>query len=372
MVMRRIGSALSLFLVFAWGALAPHAWGDDDYVQTNLVSDIAGVARNTDANLVNPWGIALGPNTAIWVADNGSGVATVYNRKGQPFPSGTPLVVTIPPPAGSPAGTTAAPTGAIFNDTSDFVVSESGMSGPSLFVFATEDGTISGWNPNVDVNNAILEVDNSGSGAVYKGLALLSNKSGDFLAATNFHNGTVDVFDGSFGPATLAGSFTDPNLPAGFAPFGIRNISGELFVSYAKQNAEKHDDVAGPGNGFVDIFDTDGNLVRRFASAGTLNSPWGLVLAPKHFGRFSEDLLVGNFGDGRINAFDPHTGEFLGQLENEDENPITISGVWALVFGNGTQAGGSRKTLFFSAGIADEQHGLFGTIQAAKGKSCAK
>jgi uncharacterized protein (TIGR03118 family) len=250
------------------------------------------------------------------------------------------------------------------------VVSEGGKSGPSSFIFATEDGTISGWNHNVDPNNAILEVDQSGSGAVYKGLALVRNESGHFLVATNFRNSTVDVFDRSFVPAALAGSFTDPNLPAGFAPFGIRNINGRLFVTYAKQNAKKHDDVAGPGNGFVDVFDSDGNLIRRFASAGTLNSPWGLALTPKQFGRFSEDLLVGDFGDGRINAFNPQTGEFLGQLENKDENPITISGLWGLVFGNGTKVGGSRNTLFFSAGIAEEQHGLFGSIRAARGNEC--
>src|SRR5712691_7064023 len=180
------------------------------YQQTNLVSDLPNSAKFQDPNLLNPWGLSHGPTTPWWVSDNGAGVATLYNGGGQAFPPppGAPLVVTIPPPAGSPAGTTAAPTGAIFNDTSDFVVSESGKSGPSSFIFATEDGTISGWNPNVDLNDAILEVDQSGSGAVYKGLALVKNESGHFLAATNFHNGTVDVFDRSFAAAALAGSFT--------------------------------------------------------------------------------------------------------------------------------------------------------------------
>src|SRR5947209_3842433 len=277
------------------------------FIQTNLVSDIAGVARFTDPNLVNPWGIALAPTGPIWIADNGAGVSTVYNGAGKALPPNSPLVVTIPPPAGSAPGTQAAPTGIVFNGTSDFTVSANGNSAPAIFIFATEDGTISGWNAAVDRTNAILEVDNSavpmaGSGAVYKGLAQGSNANGNFLFATNVRAGTIDVFDKNFAKATLAGAFSAPNLPAGFAPFGIRNIGGSLFVTFALQNAAKHDDVAGPGNGFVDVFDTNGNLLKRFASQGSLNSPWGLALAPAKFGIFSNDLLIGDFGDGRINA----------------------------------------------------------------------
>ncbi len=342
------------------------------YRQTNLVSDIPGKARVTDANLVNPWGLSHGPATPWWVSDNGKGVSTLYKGDGTPFPVGSPLVVTIPPPSG---GTSSAPTGNVFNGTSDFVVTENNVSGPSLFIFATEDGTISGWNRKVDPTNAIRMVDNSPSGAVYKGLALGSTNSGNFLYATNFHAGTIDVFDAHFAPATLSGTFTDPNLPpcsndptkACFAPFGIQNINGKIYVTYALQKLpDKHDDQAGPGNGFVDVFDTSGNLLQRLVSHGTLNSPWGLALAPEGFGRFGKDLLVGNFGDGHINAYELATGNFRGQLKDQKGNPITINGLWALGFGNGALAG-PTDTLFFTAGINDEADGLFGSITKGEG-----
>jgi uncharacterized protein (TIGR03118 family) len=335
------------------------------FLQQNLVSDIAGVAHTTDPTLGNPWGIAYAPTGPFWVADNASGSATLYDGAGQPFPKSAPLVVTIPPPMGSTA--TAAPTGIVFNPTSDFVVSANGRSGASVFLFATEDGTISGWNPNVDGTHAILKVDNSmlptpATGAVYKGLAFASNATGNFLFATNFRAGTIDVFDKNFTKVTLAGSFRDTTIPAGFAPFGIQNVGGRLYVTYAKQDAMMHDDVKGPGNGFVDVFDPNGNLVRRLASQGTLNSPWGLALAPAQFGTFSNDLLVGNFGNGRINAFDPGSGMFLGQLQDDAGNTIVIDGLWGLLFGNGAAAG-DTNTLFFTAGIADEMHGLFGSLR---------
>jgi uncharacterized protein (TIGR03118 family) len=272
-------------------------------------------------------------------------------------------VVTIPPPPGSPAGTTAAPTGNVFNSTTDFVISKNGKSFASLFIFATEDGTISGWNPEVDATHAIIAVDRSkvGLGAVYKGLATGQNVSGNFIYATNFRFGTVEMFNAKF---KLVKSFTDTTVPTGFAPFGIQNISGKLYVTFALQNAAKHDDVAGPGNGFVDIFDTNGNMIKRLISHGVLNSPWGLALAPNNFGQFSKDLLVGNFGDGHINVFDPHTGAFLGQLIDRF-GPIVINGLWGLSFGNGGLAG-ARNTLFFAAGIGDEGHGLFGSITAKR------
>ncbi len=278
-----------------------------------------------------------------------------------------PLVVTIPPPKGSPAGTTAAPTGNVFNGTSGFVVSTANGSGPSLFIFATEDGTISGWNPSADLTHAILEVDRStvGLGAVYKGLAIASNASGTFIYATNFRFGTVEMFDSSF---HLVGSFTDPKLANTcpepnqcYAPFGIQTINGNLYVTFALQNAAKHDDVAGPAHGFVDVFDTSGNLLQRLISHGRLNSPWGLALAPVDFGLFSNALLVGNFGDGRINAYDLNTGEFLGQLRDQVNHPITIDDLWALRFGNDASAG-LHNELFFTAGINDEADGLFGKL----------
>jgi uncharacterized protein (TIGR03118 family) len=329
------------------------------FLQTNLVADVAGGAANTDPNLLNPWGVAFAPTGPFWVSDNHSGVSTLYNGSGVPFPTPTPLVVTIPPPPGS--SDPAAPTGIVFNGTADFVVTEDTKSGPSLFIFSTEDGTLSGWSQGVDVANAILTVDNSGNDAIYKGLALASNASGNFLFATDFHNGRVDVFDKNFAPAALAGSFADPNIPAGFAPFGIHNVGGSLYVTYAKQDEDKEDDERGPGNGYVDVFDTNGNLTKRFASQGPLNSPWGVALAPASFGQFGNSLLVGNFGDGRITAFNASSGAVLGQLTDTHGTPIAIDGLWALVFGNGTVAG-STNTLFFTAGPGEEEHGLFGSL----------
>jgi uncharacterized protein (TIGR03118 family) len=334
------------------------------FTQTNLVADVAGGAANTDAHLLNPWGIAYAPTGPFWVSDNHSGVSTLYNGSGVPFPTPTPLVVTIPPPGGS--SDPAAPTGIVFNGTAEFVVTEGTESGPSLFIFSTEDGTLAGWSQAVDAANAILTVDNSATDAIYKGLALGSNAAGNFLFATDFHNGRVDVFDKNFAPATLAGSFTDPNIPAGFAPFGIQNVGGSLYVTYAKQDDDKEDDERGPGNGFVDVFDTNGIMMKRFASQGTLNSPWGIALAPASFGQFGNAVLIGNFGDGRINAFDAGTGAFLGQLGNTLGVPIAIDGLWALTFGNGATAG-STNTLFFTAGPGDEEHGLFGSLAAASG-----
>ncbi len=333
------------------------------YQQTNLVSDQAGMARFTDPNLVNPWGIAYGPTSPFWIADNHTGVSTLYNGKGQPFPTSGPLVVTIPLPGGG----TSSPTGIVFNGSSDFVVSEGGNSGPSLFIFTSEDGTLSGWNPNVDLTNAILTVDNSASGAVYKGLALGSSRSQNFLFATNFSAGVVDVYDASF---HWVRSFTDKKLAHTcplpgqcYAPFGIRNIGGLLYVTFALQDADKHDDMAGPGHGFVDVFNTNGHLLKRLIAHGALNSPWGLALAPSDFGRFSNTLLVGNFGNGWINAFDPDSGAFLGSLKDKRGNPIVIDGLWALTFGNGTLAG-ETDTLFFTAGPNEESHGLFGSIES--------
>jgi uncharacterized protein (TIGR03118 family) len=331
------------------------------FLQTNLVSDIRGLALNFDPNLVNPWGIAASPTGPFWVADNGSGVSTLYNGQGVPQPANNPLVVNIPQPDGTPGGT---PTGTVFNGTSGFKVSENGVSGASVFIFATEDGTIAGWSPGVDPTNAIIAVDNSAEGAVYKGLTIGQDPDGrTLLYAANFHDGTIDVFDKRFRATSVGGDFTDPNLPAGFAPFNIKNIGGKLYVTYALQNDTGHDDVAGAGNGFVDVYDTNGNLLQRLASGGTLNSPFGLEIAPDGFGQFSGDLLVGNFGDGRINAFNPTTGDFDGQLSDPNGNPITIGGLWALRLGNGGAAGDTH-TLFFTAGIDHENHGLFGEIQA--------
>jgi uncharacterized protein (TIGR03118 family) len=368
--------AMLLLAVLPVAAFAKASAGSQGfYQQTNLVSDIAGVALFTDKNLVNPWGLSHPPTGPWWVSDNGTGLSTLYNGNGRKFPVGSPLVVTIAPPAG---GTSAAPTGNIFNpvngtDPDDFVVSENGKSGPSIFMFATEDGTISGWNPGVDLTHTILAVDRSTVsqggfvGAVYKGLAFGQSGGTDFIYATNFRFGTVEQFDENF---KLVRSFTDSQLAKTcplpnqcFAPFGIQNIGGNLYVTFALQDAEHHDDAHGPSRGFVDVFDTNGNLIKRLISRGALNSPWGLALAPSNFGQFSNDLLVGNFGNGRINAFDPNTGALLGQLRNQKGLIISINGLWALGFGNGFTAGQTDE-LFFTAGINDEANGLFGKIES--------
>jgi uncharacterized protein (TIGR03118 family) len=317
------------------------------YQQVNLVSNGAVSAPHTDTNLVNPWGIAYTPTSPFWVSDNGMGLSTLYNGAGTP----QALVVTIPPPAGSTAAAT--PTGMVFNGSANFM--------SSLFIFSTEDGTVSSWAA-ADGTHAVLRVDNSTANAVYKGLALGAIGTDEFLYAADFRNARIDVFNTNFAPATLGGNFTDPTLPAGYAPFNVFNAGGNLLVSYALQDAAKHDDVAGPGFGFVDMFDTNGNLMKRLISNGSLNSPWGMALVPSGFGPFSNDLLVGNFGDGKINAFDPTNGALLGTLSDATNNPIVIDGLWGLKFGNGGNAGLTTE-LFFSAGINAEADGLFGKIQ---------
>jgi len=236
---------------------------------------------------------------------------------------------------------------------------------PALFLFASEDGTISGWNSSAGAN-VVTMVDNSGSGAAYKGLALAGNSLGPFLYAANFNAGTIDVFDMNFSTVTLDGRFADPDLPPGFAPFNIQSIGTRLYVTYARQDDDRHDDVSGPGNGFVDVLDFDGNFMQRLVSNGNLNSPWGMALAPSQFGDFSNALLVGNFGDGTINAYAPETdGTFAhrGQLRTADKRPVTIDGLWGLGFGNGAGSG-ATNALYFTAGPDDESHGLFGRIQA--------
>ena len=335
---------------------AARADNDDlAYSQTNLVSNgTASTVGAPDMHLKNPWGIAMLPGAPFWIADNGTGFSTLYDGHGTTIP----LVVTIPPPKNSPAGTAATPTGIVWNPNGQLFLIGTQKLAP-LFIFATEDGTISAWNPTVSLNSAVLQVDNSGN-AVYKGLALATNSSGVFLYATNFQAGTVDVFDSKFQPARLSGSFTDPRIPAGYAPFGIALIDGNLFVTYALQGANKHDDVKGPGHGFVDVFDTDGNLITRFASRGVLNSPWGIARAPQDFGPFSSRILIGNFGDGRINGFSSF-GDFRGQLRDAKRHAIQIDGLWSIVFG--ASAASDPNKLYFTAGPDDETNGLFGFVQ---------
>jgi uncharacterized protein (TIGR03118 family) len=333
--------------------------------QTNLVSDVPGLAAHTDPNLKNPWGTSVGPGTPIWVSDNHAGAATLYDGAGNP----QPRVVAIPAPASAGAGAVGAPTGQAFNTfdptSTDFLISKRGVSGPAFFLFATEDGTIAGWNPNVDNANAVIAVDRSTAtdsagdvGANYKGLALVTTPNGKFIYATSFRFGRVDVFDSHF---NLVNSFSDPTIPAGFAPFGIHNIGGKLYVTFAKQGPGKADDDARPGNGFVDVFAPNGDLLQRLVSRGRLDSPWAVTLAPASFGVFGGDILVGNFGDGRINAYDPMSGEFQGELSRPGGGPIVIDGLWGLRFAPATPGAGPN-TLFFTAGLNDEADGLFGTI----------
>ena len=330
----------------------------DRYAMTPLVSDGAVVAKFQDPNLKNPWGIAFNPTGFVWVANNGTATSTLYDGTGKP----QSLVVKIPGANGAPG----APTGIVYSGSTGFIVTKNGLSGAGRFIFATEDGTISAWAPNVDLTNAVLAVDNSVSHSVYKGLALAANGQGNFLYAADFHHARIDVFDASFHRVNWAGAFIDPKLPAGYAPFGIQNLQGNLYVTYAKQDATAHDDVAGPGLGLVDVFDANGTLIRRVATGGQLNAPWGLALAPADFGRFSNALLVGNFGDGRISAFDVRNGELLGQLRGSDGRRLAIPGLWGLAFGNGVNQQ-PTASLFFTAGPNGEANGLYGRIDPVAG-----
>ncbi len=314
----------------------------DTYSWTNLQSDIAGVAQHTDPNLVNPWGMAAGSTGTIWVSDNGTGTSTLYNQDG----TSVPLVVEIPTAAQNTEG--ANPTGQVFNDTAFFQVTKDGTSAPAIFIFVSEDGSISGWNPTLDSTHAIIAVDN-GNGrnhAIYKGATLGVRNGHNFLYVTDFHRGKVETYDENFHKVNPNG-FVDPNLPAGYGPFGIRNFNSEIFVTYAKQDAAKEDDVHCPGCGLVNVFDTSGNFLRRLTQRGNLNAPWGLALV-------EGELWVGNFGDGLINNYDPATGAFIETLMRADGTPLQFDGLWDLLpLGDG---------VYFTAGIADEEHGLFGLI----------
>ncbi|HEX4862889.1 MAG TPA: TIGR03118 family protein [Acidimicrobiales bacterium] len=360
-------ASVGLFATAAPALAGGNGIATHSYQQTNLVSDIPGLATHTDANLRNSWGTSTGPGLPIWVSDNATGKTTLYDGQGnpQPGPGNQQLVVSIPAPASAGPGAAGTPDGTVFNPSpSGFEVTKNNVSAPSRFLFATEDGLIVGWNPDVDPTHAVRAVDRSAAtdsagdtGAVYKGLALVTTPAGKLLYATNFRFGTIEVYDSNF---TLVNTFTDPTVPAGFAPFGIHNIGGDLFVTFAKQDPAKHDDDAGPGNGFVDVFSPNGDLIQRLASQGRLNSPWAVTLAPSTFGTFAGDILVGNFGDGRINAFVPSTGQFLGQLQSS-HGPVTISGLWGLRF-PASSLNVVPGALYFTAGINDEADGLFGDI----------
>ncbi|HWE22489.1 MAG TPA: TIGR03118 family protein [Myxococcales bacterium] len=336
------------------------------YAQDNLVSNgFTTTTAPTDLNLVNAWGLVAGPTTPWWVADNGSAKSTLYNAMGVAIVPISPVDLLGHPP-----------TGVVFNIAgSGFVLP--GTSSSARFIFSTEDGTIIGWSL---ATGAVVAANRSASGAVYKGLAIatatIGTTTGTFLYATDFHNGVVDVYDSSFTLVSPPGGFVDRHLPERYAPFGIQAIGSAIYVTFAKQDKARHDDVAGKGRGFVDKFDAAGNMLQRVASHGTLNSPWGIALAPANFGTFSGDLLIGNFGDGRITAFAPSTKhpdkefESAGQMRALDCSTLSIDGLWSLQFGKGNAASGPTNTLFFTAGPNSESDGLFGNLTAAAAPNC--
>jgi uncharacterized protein (TIGR03118 family) len=359
------------------------AGGDDDdrgaerqgaYKLTELVTSVMPPPKNVtlDPNLKNPWGVANAPGGPLWVADNATQVSTVYTDDGKIVD----LVVTIPPTDGTPPS---APTGMVWNpNPGQFFMPRTKIG--ATFIFDGEDGRLTAWNPTTNPikdgkSTATVVYDNSASGAVYKGLAFGTNRHGNFLFATNFRAGTVDVFDTSFTPVDLKkrfeGTFSDPGIPMGYAPFGIANIGGDLFVTYALQDADKQDDVAGDGHGFVDVFRTNGERIRRLVSHGPLNSPWGLARASNAFGKFAGAILVGNFGAGRqfggvINAFTDR-GELLGQLRMPNGKAISVVGLWSISIGYNTFQGADPDTLYFTAGIQEESQGLLGKITVVRG-----
>lgn len=341
----------TLGLIFALSAFTPGALGQtNSYKQTNLTSDTTGVAANVDPNLVNPWGIAFFPNNPFWIADNNSGFTTLYNASGMNTGS-------FPVPHAAANTGLSTPTGIVANTTgAGFAVNGK----PGVFILDSEDGAITSWNGTDPVT---IKVDNSAAGAVYKGLALITNSSGTFLLAANFNSGAVEVYDNLFTAKTLAGTFVDPNLPSGFAPFGIHVISNQVLVTYAMQDQAKHDPVHQAGAGYVDLFDLNGNFVQRLVSQGNLNAPWGAVIPPAGFGAFGGKLLIGNFGDGTINAYDSAAGTFIDQMKDATGAVITNASLWDMVFGGGGSSG-DPNTLYVTAGLANEQHGLFAAITA--------
>jgi len=351
--------ALALTLVSL--ATISFAQPTQHYKQTNLVSDMPGVAAVHDPNLVNAWGLSRSSTSPWWVADNGTGLSTLYSATG----SIVPLVVTIPPSdPTSPPGT---PTGTIFNGGTGFELKK-GF--PAVFLFATEDGTISGWNPKVDATHAVIKV-NLKSKSVFKGMTMATVDvpffgPQSFLYVADFRKGRVQIYDSNFHHVPeMEELFDDDSLPPGFAPFNVQDIGGNIYVSFAQQDSDKHDEVDGAGLGYVDVFSPEGRLLRRLQHGPWFNAPWGLTQAPTDFGSASHDILVGQFGSGEILVFNPVTGKFKGRLHDSSDQPIKIDGLWGLSFGNDATAG-PATTLYFAAGPNHEQDGLFGTITAVE------
>jgi uncharacterized protein (TIGR03118 family) len=354
--MRQYNSLRAALLLLA----APIVWGatptGNAYLVHNLTADQPGIADFTDPNLINPWGVYTSATSPFWVNDTGTGLATVYTSNGTPNATTKPAI----PGASSANGS---PTGGVANATGGFLV----QGKVPNFLFVTADGTISGWASAVDATKAFIQVNNSTAGAVYYGMAIsaTTTNANPQIFAANFHSGAIEVYDTNFKPVTLAaGAFVDSSVPAGYGPFNIWNLGGKLYVTWAQQNAAKTAWVDGAGLGAVSIFDLSGNLLQHVATGGPLNAPWGVAIAPATFGAFAGDLLIGNFGDGAINAFDPASGKSLGALADQNGNNISIPGLWALIVGNGGN-GGDPNAIYFSAGGANQKHGLLGSIQAA-------
>lgn len=324
------------------------------YEQTNLLSDLTSVAPNVDLDLVNPWGIAYGPNTPFWIANTGSATSSIVDGRGD-------LV------GPRKIETQAAPTGIVHNPTLGFHIRSGAARGPSTFLYATAQGLILGWSHHVDPERTVVAVDESASGSSYTGLAMARMGYRSLLYAADFGEGEIDVFDAGFMPAEglVDDPFFDPTMPSGYAPFGISTIDDLVYVTYARQDATGEEAVPGPGAGYIDVYEPNGRLVQRLHSRGELNAPWAVVQAPSYFGVFSDALLVGNFGDGRIMALDPDDGTMLGVLEDRRGEPIVIEGLWGMVFGNDRMAGRS-DALYFTAGIDDERHGLYGRVTVVR------
>jgi uncharacterized protein (TIGR03118 family) len=355
--------ALGFALGFASAVDAQNGQGNGNgngYQQHNLVSDLAGAADHQDLNLKNAWGVFFNPNGPVWVANNATGTSTLYDGQGNPFvPPGAagPLVVTIPSVDGSGHGV---PTGLTFNSSGDFQIPGAAPT-PARFIFVTEDGVIAAWAGGSAATKVYPAGTSNPTGAVYKGVALAGNGTAHFLYAADFHNKKIEVFDRTFTPVPGFGGFTDPGIPAEYGPFNIMAINGTLYVAYAVKEADGDDEVAGQGLGFVDAYDPNGVLLGRVASHGTLNAPWGMALAPDGFGKFSNALIVGNFGDGKLQAYDLVKGTPLGQLRDANNQVISIDGLWGIQFGNGV-LNQPTTTLFFAAGPNDESDGLYGML----------
>jgi uncharacterized protein (TIGR03118 family) len=351
---RLLPSATACAVLAALGLSSALAAPPNAYSARNLVSNGKVAAEHVDPNLVNPWGVAFNPGGFSWVADNGTGVSTLYDGDGH----ANSLVVTVP----GTGGATGVPTGIVFSgSTTDFMVSEGANNGPARFIFSTEDGEVCGWAPNVDLLKAICPV--TMADAIYKGLAVATGEDGaERLYATDFHNSRIDVYDASFKKVMTSGDWTDPTMPADFGPFGIAALDGRIYVSYTRQDADHEDDL--PGRGIVDVFDTEGHFLRRGAAQAGLDSPWGMVIAPPDFGHFGNRLLVSNFGDGTITAYDVKSGNYLGKVRNADGTTFKRHGIWGIAFGNGL-LNQPMNTLFFAAGPHDEKDGLYGRIDVS-------